>query len=116
MLCFSGAQTRVIRGSEKSGSIMNGVMLRVDCTCIYPQAEILTGLSIKSIDDAKRAVPALLDRGCRRVIITLGGQGSVYASQGDTCPVHVPADVVEPLDSTVSGKPSYILRFVESDE
>ena len=65
------------------------------------QAEILTGKPVKSMEDAHAAIESLLQRGCQTVIITLGEQGSVYASQQNRVPTYVPARKVSQVDSTV---------------
>lgn len=41
------------------------------------EAEILTGLRVTSLADAERAADALLARGARNVIVTLGAQGAL---------------------------------------
>lgn len=61
------------------------------------EAEALTGKPVATVDDAIRAAEALMARGVRRVIVTLGENGALY--HDGTAPVHVPAmragDVVE---------------------
>ena len=66
------------------------------------QAEILTGIPIKCVDDAKHLLPVLLDKGCGCVIVTMGSNGSVFATQNNKTPCHVPTDKVNPVDTTVS--------------
>jgi ribokinase len=41
------------------------------------EAELLTGVSVQSVDDAERAAEALLGRGARNAIITLGARGAL---------------------------------------
>jgi pseudouridine kinase len=58
------------------------------------EAEMLTGESVSSIDDAKRAAHVLVARGVRRALVTLGAQGMVYADALETryasaLPAHV---------------------------
>ncbi len=48
------------------------------------EAELLTGISIRSTDDVKAAAKALLDRGVHRVFLSLGSDG-VCAAMGDQC-------------------------------
>lgn len=53
--------------------------------------------------EAKRAISNFLCLGCRTVIITLGGDGAIFASNEDPKPIHVRAPKVEEvLDTTVS--------------
>ncbi|XP_064623530.1 ribokinase-like [Lineus longissimus] len=67
------------------------------------ETEILTGLPVSSVDDAKTATKALLDRGCKMVIITLGSQGCVLASKDKPEAVHILARSVTPVDTTGAG-------------
>ncbi|MBJ3764262.1 ribokinase [Maribius pontilimi] len=62
------------------------------CDVITPnesEAEILTGIAVASVDDAKRAADALLDRGVGAAIITLGENGALYRDRDTT--LHVAA-------------------------
>ncbi|XP_069693445.1 ribokinase isoform X2 [Periplaneta americana] len=75
-----------------------------DIFCVNePEAEILTGLPVRTVEDAKLALSKLLDRGCKVVIITLGASGSVFASHEDRTPIHVPTQHVKPIDTTGAG-------------
>jgi ribokinase len=65
------------------------------------EAEAVTGVEVKSVDDAKRAADILLDAGVRRVIVTLGENGSLVAGSDGT--EHVPAFEVEAVDTTGAG-------------
>ena len=65
------------------------------------EAEAITGLPVKSLDDAKRCAQHLLDTGIGRVIITLGATGSLLAGQDGM--THVPAFKVAAVDSTGAG-------------
>ncbi|EDO46772.1 predicted protein [Nematostella vectensis] len=67
------------------------------------EAELLTGLPVKSIDDAEKAVVMLLERGAGRVIITLGAKGSVIGSQQNPMPLHIPVTPSEAVDTTGAG-------------
>ena len=65
------------------------------------EAEAVTGIAVGSVDDAKRCAEKLLEAGIKRVIITLGSQGSLVAG-GDGMQ-HVPAFSVEAVDTTGAG-------------
>jgi ribokinase len=65
------------------------------------EAEAVSGLPVKNLDDAKRCASALLKAGIRRVIITLGANGSLLAGSEGT--EHVPAFPVKTVDSTGAG-------------
>ena len=65
------------------------------------EAETITGLPVKSVEDAKRCAEKLVKGGIRRVIITLGAKGSLLAS-AEGCE-HVPPFAVNAIDSTGAG-------------
>jgi len=65
------------------------------------EAEAITGLPVKDLEDAKRCAAALLQGGIRRVIITLGANGALLA--GSEGMEHVPAFKVKTVDSTGAG-------------
>jgi len=65
------------------------------------EAETLTGLPVKSLPEAQACAAALLARGFRRVILTLGARGSLIA--GPEGSVHVAAFPVTAIDTTGAG-------------
>jgi ribokinase len=65
------------------------------------EAETITGVPVRTIDDAKRCAEKLLAGGIRRVIVTLGANGSLLA--GSDGMEHVPAFNVKSVDSTGAG-------------
>jgi ribokinase len=65
------------------------------------EAEILTGITIKSNKDAEAAARKLLDRGARNVIVTLGSRGSLLVNQAMS--EFVPAVRVKAVDTTGAG-------------
>lgn len=65
------------------------------------EAEAITGMPVKNIEDAKRCAAALLAGGIRRVIVTLGANGALLAGRDGM--VHVPAFEVKTVDSTGAG-------------
>lgn len=61
----------------------------------------LTGLPTRSVDDIRSAAGTLVERGCRNVIVTMGGRGVFWSSAKgelivDKCPV-------QPIDTTGAG-------------
>jgi ribokinase len=65
------------------------------------EAEAISGVAVKNVEDAKSCASKLLAGGIRRVIITLGANGALLAgSDGMT---HVPAFSVNSVDSTGAG-------------
>ena len=65
------------------------------------EAEAVTGISVGSVDDAKRCATKLLEAGIKRVIITLGESGSLLA--GSDGMEHVPPFKVDAVDTTGAG-------------
>jgi len=65
------------------------------------EAETITGLPVRNVDDAKRCAEKLLAGGIRRVLITLGANGSLLA--GKEAMEHVPAFPMKSVDSTGAG-------------
>jgi ribokinase len=65
------------------------------------EAEVITGFSVQSIDDAKKCASALLQQGFRRVILTLGERGALVAGAGGM--ELVAPFKVSPADTTGAG-------------
>jgi ribokinase len=65
------------------------------------EAETITGMPVRNLEDAERCAERLLSLGIRRVIITLGANGSLLAGQEGM--EHVPAFSVKSVDSTGAG-------------
>jgi len=78
------------------------------------EAEILTGVAVRTIDDARRAAEKFLLRGTRVVVVKLGSQGAVIVCRegavsgpvrpgAGTTVVHVPGFRVPVVDTTAAG-------------
>lgn len=65
------------------------------------EAQLLTGVTVKSWDDAENAADVLLSKGVENVIITLGSMGSLIKNHS-LCE-RVPARVVNAVDTTAAG-------------
>lgn len=67
------------------------------------QAEVTSGLPVRSLDEAAASARCLLEKGCKNhVLITLGDQGAVLLSRQDANkPVHIKAPKVSAIDTTV---------------
>ncbi len=65
------------------------------------EAETITGMPVRNVEEAKACAKKLLDAGIRRVIITLGANGSLMA--GNDGMEHMPAFQVTATDSTGAG-------------
>jgi len=65
------------------------------------EAEVLTGLPVHTIEDAKKCAAALLQHGFGRVVITLGARGSLLATSQNT--ELIEPFPVKPIDTTGAG-------------
>lgn len=65
------------------------------------ESETITGMPVRNLDDAKKCAEKLLAGGMKRVIITLGANGSLLASRDAMH--HVPPFQVKSVDSTGAG-------------
>jgi ribokinase len=65
------------------------------------EAEAISGMPVKNINDAKKCAEKLVTGGMRRVIVTLGANGSLIAGR-DGCE-HIPPFKVQSIDSTGAG-------------
>ena len=65
------------------------------------EAETITGIPVKNVDDAKQCAAKLVAGGIRRVIITLGANGSLLATRDGS--EHVAPFAVNAIDSTGAG-------------
>jgi ribokinase len=65
------------------------------------EAESITGMPVRNIDDAKKSAEKLLSGGVKRVILTLGANGALLAGRDGM--EHVPAFNVKSIDSTGAG-------------
>jgi len=71
------------------------------CDYVTPnesEATLLTGIAVKTVDDARRAGDALLRKGAGAALITLGETGALLHSKGQS--VHVPAFKAGPVVET----------------
>jgi ribokinase len=65
------------------------------------ETELLTGMSVESLEEAENAARVLIERGAGVVILTLGERGSLLIT-GETTE-HVPVEPVKALDTTGAG-------------
>ncbi|MFN2203365.1 MAG: ribokinase [Caldilineaceae bacterium] len=65
------------------------------------ETELLTGLPVATLEDAKAAGKLLMERGAGKVILTLGDRGSLLVSPDETA--HVPTEQVQAVDTTGAG-------------
>lgn len=70
------------------------------------EASFLTGIEIRSYEDAEKAARVLLERGPRQVVVKMGARGAVAASRdpsGDPVLLRFPAFSVRVVDTTAAG-------------
>jgi ribokinase len=65
------------------------------------EAETITGMPVRNVNDAKKCAEKLLAGGVKRVILTLGANGSLLAGREGM--EHIPAFSVKSVDSTGAG-------------
>lgn len=65
------------------------------------EAEALTGVPVRTVDDARRCARRMIEGGAQRVIITLGSQGALLADA--KAMEHIAPFKVEPIDTTGAG-------------
>jgi ribokinase len=65
------------------------------------EAQSVTGIAVRNVEDAKRSAEKLVAGGMRRVIITLGANGSFLAGEGVSA--HVAPFAVNSVDSSGAG-------------
>lgn len=65
------------------------------------ETEMLTGLSVTTVDEAEVAGKELLARGAGKVILTLGERGSLLIEEDGA--THVPTTAVKAIDTTGAG-------------
>jgi ribokinase len=73
------------------------------------EAETITGIAVRNVADAKKCAERLVAGGIRRVIITLGANGSILSGRGVS--EHVPPFAMKSIDSTGAGD-AFIGSFV----
>jgi ribokinase len=65
------------------------------------EAETITGIAVRNVEGAKKCAEKLVGAGIRRVIVTLGANGSLLSGRGVS--EHVSAFAVKSIDSTGAG-------------
>ena len=97
------AGVRVILNPAPAQKLPTDLLRLIDVlTPNETEAELLTGIRIRSEKDAVKAAAALQKAGAKNVIITLGSKGALVADAGAS-PVLIPAFQVTPVDTTAAG-------------
>jgi ribokinase len=61
------------------------------------EAEVISGMPVRNLDEARECVQKLMEGGLSRVIVTLGANGALFGDQ------HIAPFGVEPVDTTGAG-------------
>jgi ribokinase len=84
------------------------------------ELSLLTGMEVKDIPSAERAAKALLTRGAKHVIVTLGSKGALQVSESQTTQMGAyKVDVVDTTaagDAFIGGFASALLRGLELEQ
>lgn len=65
------------------------------------EAELITGIKVKTIDDAYQAAIEIIKKGSKSVVMTLGEKGSIFVNGNDK--QHIPANFVKIVDTSGAG-------------
>ncbi|QHM73109.1 ribokinase [Mixta intestinalis] len=95
-------QTRVILNPAPAASLSDELLALVDMiTPNETEAEMLTGIAVKSDEDAARAAAVLHEKGIGQVLITLGSRGVWLSENGNGS--RIPGFRVQAVDTIAAG-------------
>jgi len=94
--------TQVILNPAPATQLSDALLALIDIiTPNETEAEILTGIAVKSDEDAARAAQALHEKGIHTILITLGRRGVWLSEQGTG--VRIPGFSVQAIDTIAAG-------------
>lgn len=94
---------RFILNLAPAAKISNALLVKCDPIIVNEsEAELLTGKTIESIEDAKALVVEIAKQ-AKSAVITLGADGAVFADQTNSVATHLPSEKVEVVDTTGAG-------------
>jgi len=94
--------TTIFNSAPVSSEVPEEVYQLADIFCPNEsEAELLTGIAVHTLDDARLAAGVILERGAKSALITLGARGALYVT--DATDVHIPATPVTAVDTTGAG-------------
>jgi ribokinase len=101
-MAHAAGVTTLFNPAPARGEIPAAVYAATDILCPNEsETELLTGMPVDSLEEATAAAHALLARGPRAVILTLGSRGSLLVTAETT--QHVPVSPVRAVDTTGAG-------------
>ncbi|XP_071858865.1 ribokinase [Bombus fervidus] len=94
----------IVNGAPATENVHPDLWKLCDIFCVNEiEAEFMSGVQLQEPSSIQQAVEKFLDKGCNIVIITLGEQGAVYASQSDRAIKKVCTTRVQSVDTTGAG-------------
>lgn len=106
-LCVSSKTISILNGAPAlaPADVSNELFTIPDVFCVN-ETEAGVFCDLPESTDGEELARALLARGCRSVLVTLGSRGAVYCSQESPDPQHMPAPCLSPqqvVDTTGAG-------------
>ena len=96
------AGVRIVLNPAPATAIPDDVLRRIDTvTPTETEAQVLTGVEVKTLEDARRAAQVFLDKGVKNVVITMGALGA-FATDGVRSEL-LPRLNVNAIDTTGAG-------------
>ena len=96
------AGVRIVLNPAPATAIPDDVLCRIDTvTPNETEAQVLTGVEVKTLEDARRAAQVFLDKGVKNVVITMGALGA-FATDGVRSEL-LPRLNVNAIDTTGAG-------------
>lgn len=101
-LARAAGVTTIFNSAPVSSEIPEEVYQLTDIFCPNEsEAELLTGITVHTLDDARLAAGVILERGAKAALVTLGARGALYVT--DATDVHIPVTPVTAVDTTGAG-------------
>lgn len=96
------AGVKIVLNPAPAAEVPEDVLRKIDVvTPNETEAQVLTGVEVKTIDDAQRAAQVFLDKGVKNVVITMGALGA-FATDGEKSEL-LPRICVDAVDTTGAG-------------
>lgn len=94
--------TTIFNSAPVSSDVPEEVYPLTDIFCPNEtEAELVTGVAVHTLDDARLAAAVILERGAKAALITLGPRGALYVSADKE--MHILAPEVTAVDTTGAG-------------
>lgn len=93
---------RVVLNPAPAMKLTDEFLSKVDILVLNEtESQIITGIEVEGVEDAKKVVSAAKKIGVRQVIVTIGKNGAVYNRENEI--IHTPVPKVEVIDTTAAG-------------